>query len=31
MEITPSGVLRTFESTNLPSWISLDGVSYYTD
>ncbi|WP_431781697.1 hypothetical protein [Streptomyces chumphonensis] len=29
MEITPSGVLRTYEITNPPSWVSLDGVSYF--
>jgi len=26
-----TGVIRTFEAGNPPSWISLDGVSYFTD
>lgn len=28
VEITPAGVLRTFQSSNLPSWIALDGITY---
>lgn len=28
LEITAAGVLRTFQSTNLPTWVSLDGLSY---
>lgn len=31
MEITDAGVLHTFESVNPPTWVSLDGVSYFTD
>ena len=31
IEITDTGVLRTYESTNLPDWIGLDGISYTTD
>lgn len=30
-EITPAGVLRIFDGSTLPQWISLDGVSYTTD
>ncbi|WP_399088036.1 hypothetical protein ACGH2B_12530 [Streptomyces sp. BBFR2] len=30
-EITRGGVLRIYESADLPSWISLDGVTYCTD
>jgi hypothetical protein len=28
LEITAAGALRTFQSTNLPQWVSLDGISY---
>ncbi|MFI8191337.1 hypothetical protein ACIF8T_21380 [Streptomyces sp. NPDC085946] len=28
LEITSAGVLRTFQSSNLPSWVALDGISY---
>ena len=28
LEITNTGVVRTFQSTNLPTWIALDGISY---
>lgn len=28
LEITAAGALRTFQSTNLPTWIALDGISY---
>jgi hypothetical protein len=28
LEITAAGALRTFQSTNLPTWVSLDGISY---
>ncbi|GAP46859.1 hypothetical protein [Streptomyces azureus] len=28
LEITAAGALRTFQSTNLPTWVSLDGLSY---
>jgi hypothetical protein len=28
LEITAAGVMRTFQSTNLPAWVSLDGLSY---
>lgn len=28
LEITPAGVIRTFQSSNLPSWVALDGISY---
>ena len=28
LEITNTGVVRTFQSTNLPTWVALDGISY---
>ena len=28
LEITAAGALRTFQSTNLPTWVALDGFSY---
>jgi hypothetical protein len=28
LEIVVPGVIRTFQSTNLPTWVSLDGISY---
>lgn len=28
LEILTTGVVRTFQSTNLPSWVALDGISY---
>lgn len=28
LEILTTGVIRTFQSTNLPTWVSLDGISY---
>lgn len=28
LEITTAGVLRTFQSTNLPTWVGLDGITY---
>lgn len=28
LEITPAGAVRTFQSSNLPSWVALDGISY---
>ncbi|OUD04709.1 hypothetical protein [Streptomyces swartbergensis] len=28
LEITAAGALRTFQSTNLPTWVCLDGISY---
>lgn len=28
LEITAAGALRTFQSSNLPSWVALDGISY---
>lgn len=28
LEITPAGIVRTFQSSNLPSWVALDGISY---
>lgn len=28
LEITAAGALRTFQSTNLPTWVALDGISY---
>ncbi|MEG8275783.1 hypothetical protein [Streptomyces sp. AHA2] len=28
LEITAAGVLRTFQSTNLPAWVALDGITY---
>ncbi|MFJ6073715.1 hypothetical protein ACIQFU_23210 [Streptomyces sp. NPDC093065] len=28
VDITTAGVLRTYEATSLPTWISLDGISY---
>lgn len=31
VEILDTGVLRTYESSNPPEWISLDGVTYTTD
>lgn len=30
-EITPAGVLRIYEGFSLPTWISLDNVTYTTD
>ncbi|MFE9337774.1 hypothetical protein [Streptomyces sp. NPDC007063] len=29
-EITDSGILRIYETTNQPSWIALDGIRYWT-
>ncbi|MER5783735.1 hypothetical protein ABT104_18730 [Streptomyces mobaraensis] len=31
VEITPGGIMRTFEMFDAPAWISLDGVTYCTD
>lgn len=28
LEILTTGVIRTFQSTNLPTWVSLDGISF---
>lgn len=28
LEIGAAGVVRTFQSTNLPTWVALDGISY---
>lgn len=28
LEITNTGVLKTFQASNLPTWVSLDGISY---
>ncbi|MFD5910209.1 hypothetical protein ACFWHL_15980 [Streptomyces massasporeus] len=28
LEITAAGALRTFQSTNLPQWVGLDGITY---
>jgi hypothetical protein len=28
LEINTSGVVRTFQSSNFPSWVALDGISY---
>jgi hypothetical protein len=28
LEIVNTGVIRTFQSSNLPSWVALDGISY---
>lgn len=28
LEITNTGVVKTFQASNLPSWVSLDGISY---
>ena len=28
LEITTAGAIRTFQSTNLPTWVALDGISY---
>ncbi len=28
IEITDAGIVRTFQTTDLPTWISLDGISY---
>ncbi|AJP04796.1 hypothetical protein TU94_28470 [Streptomyces cyaneogriseus subsp. noncyanogenus] len=28
LEITTTGTIRTFQATNLPTWVSLDGISY---
>ncbi|WP_328336720.1 hypothetical protein [Streptomyces violaceus] len=28
LEITAAGVLRTFQSANLPQWVGLDGITY---
>jgi hypothetical protein len=28
LEIMNTGVVRTFQSSNLPSWVALDGISY---
>jgi hypothetical protein len=28
LEISLGGIVRTFQSSNLPSWIALDGISY---
>jgi hypothetical protein len=28
LEINTAGVLRTYQSSNLPSWVALDGISY---
>lgn len=28
VEITAAGALRTFQSTNLPQWVGLDGITY---
>ncbi|GGV91533.1 hypothetical protein [Streptomyces massasporeus] len=28
LEITAAGALRTFQSTSLPTWVALDGISY---
>ncbi|KOG33281.1 hypothetical protein [Streptomyces resistomycificus] len=28
LEIVTTGVLRTFQSSNLPTWVGLDGISY---
>jgi hypothetical protein len=28
LEILTTGVIRTFQSSNLPTWVSLDGISY---
>lgn len=28
LEITPAGVIRTFQASALPSWVALDGISY---
>lgn len=28
VEITPAGVVRTYQTTNLPEWVALDGITY---
>jgi hypothetical protein len=28
LEIVTTGVIRTYQSSNLPAWVSLDGISY---
>lgn len=28
LEISTSGAIRTFQSSNLPTWVALDGISY---
>ncbi|HEY9418491.1 MAG TPA: hypothetical protein VIQ30_27325 [Pseudonocardia sp.] len=28
LEITTAGAIRTFQSSNLPTWVALDGISY---
>ncbi|MBW1600904.1 hypothetical protein JJV70_02055 [Streptomyces sp. JJ66] len=31
MEITDTGALRTYETANPPTWVSLDGLTYHID